>query len=173
MMCLKASFTAAHEATRRESLVNDRGAKGEGAPLVGVNSLCSELEGQLPAKAQSLLLKKIEGLEQVERESILAKMQGAETPDIDEQNQVLMMLLKVSCEVRQESHKHNSGVVITLGGLQMAAAVATPSALQSENVLEVAKRAKRSLADSFNTMVRRKVIMMIMIMMAENFNSMV
>ena len=44
---------------------------------------------------------------------------------------------------------------------------------QSENVLEVAKRAKRSLADSFNTMVRRKVIMMIMIMMAENFNSMV
>ena len=30
--------------------------------------------------------------------------------------------------------------------------------LQSENVLEVAKRAKRSLADSFNTMVRRKVI---------------
>ena len=29
--------------------------------------------------------------------------------------------------------------------------------LQSENVLEVAKRAKRSLADSFNTMVRRKV----------------
>ena len=52
--------------------------------------------------------------------------------------------------------------------------------LQSENVLEVAKRAKRSLADSFNTMVRRKVIMMIMIlmtmmmiMMAENFNTMV
>ena len=120
-----------------------------------------------------------------------------------------MMLLKVSCEVRtatymtlmmttmkkveimtavtifpyqvrQESHKHNSGgVVITLGGLQMPA-TATPSALQvfccdanmmtlvtfsllqSENVLEVAKRAKRSLADSFNTMVRRKVLIMMM-----------
>ena len=37
--------------------------------------------------------------------------------------------------------------------------------LQSENVLEVAKRAKRSLADSFNTMVRRKVLMMMMMMM--------
>ena len=70
---------------------------------VWFNSLCSDLEGLVPAKAQSLLLKKIEGLEQVmnkrigsiktswhqeERESILAKMQGAETPDIDEQNQV-------------------------------------------------------------------------------------
>ena len=66
-----------------------------------------------------------------------------------------MLLLKVSCEVRQETHKHNGGLVITLGGLQVAA---TPQlALQSENVLEVAKRAKRSLADSFNTMVRRKV----------------
>ena len=83
-------------------------------------------------------------------------------------------------QVRQESHKHNSGgVVITLGGLQMPA-TATPSALQvsrhdvntmtlvslsllqSENVLEVAKRAKRSLADSFNTMVRRKVLIMMM-----------
>ena len=37
--------------------------------------------------------------------------------------------------------------------------------LQSENVLEVAKRAKRSLADSFNTMVRRKVLLMMRIMM--------
>ena len=40
--------------------------------------------------------------------------------------------------------------------------------LQSENVLEVAKRAKRSLADSFNTMVRRKVIMILMTMMMIN-----
>jgi len=156
MMCLKASFTAAHEATRRESLAKDHVEQCEECPLVWFNSLCCDLEGLPPAKAQSLLLKKIEGLEQSERESILAKMQGAETPDIDEQNQVLMMLLKVSCEVRQEGHKHNSSnTIITLGGLQVAAS-ATPSALQSENVLEVAKRAKRSLADSFNTMVRRK-----------------
>ena len=39
------------------------------------------------------------------------------------------------------------------------------SLLQSENVLEVAKRAKRSLADSFNTMVRRKVLIMMMTLM--------
>ena len=90
----------------------------------------------------------------------------------------MMTMTILPHQVRQESHKHNSGgVVITLGGLQMPA-TATPSALQvfccdanmmtlvtfsllqSENVLEVAKRAKRSLADSFNTMVRRKVLIM-------------
>ena len=41
----------------------------------------------------------------------------------------------------------------------------TLSLLQSENVLEVAKRAKRSLADSFNTMVRRKVLIMMITML--------
>ena len=85
MMCLKASFTAAHEATRRESLVGDRVEQCQDCPLVcwtldngqtikivltfpqkvWFNSLCSELEGQPPAKAQSMLLKRIEGLEQV------------------------------------------------------------------------------------------------------------
>ena len=35
-------------------------------------------------------------------------------------------------QVRQENHKHTNGVVITLGGLQMPAAVVTPSALQVE-----------------------------------------
>ena len=40
-----------------------------------------------------------------------------------------MMTIVLPYQVRQESHKHNSGVVITLGGLQMPATV-TPSALQ-------------------------------------------
>ena len=71
----------------------------------------SDLEGLPPPKAQSVLLKRMESLEpvrhwianskkliawfpvdgcsvQVEKENILAKMQGAETPNISEQNQV-------------------------------------------------------------------------------------
>ena len=107
------------------------------------------MEGLPPPKAQSVLLKRMESLEpvrhwiikskkliawfsvdgffvQVEKENILAKMQGAETPNIAEQNQVgrnqgpslidfpikpnflcqvLMLLLKVSCEVRQKEEK--------------------------------------------------------------------
>ena len=35
-MCLKASFTAAHEATRRESLVGDRVEQCEDCPLVHI-----------------------------------------------------------------------------------------------------------------------------------------
>ena len=42
--------------------------------------------------------RKLEGLGE-EGSGILAKMEGAETADIAEQNQILMMLLKASCEV--------------------------------------------------------------------------
>ena len=47
----------------------------------------------------------MERLEAKDKESILAKMSGAETTELSEQNQVLMMLLKVSCEVKQDSHE--------------------------------------------------------------------
>ena len=75
-------------------------------------------------KAQGMILKSLEALEPGEKENILNKMQGAETSDIAEQNQVivtkimimmmimtmmlqvLMLLLKASCEVAQESHQH-------------------------------------------------------------------
>ena len=44
------------------------------------------------------MLRKVESLGDV-GSGILAKMEGAETTDIDEQNQILMMLLKANCEV--------------------------------------------------------------------------
>lgn len=88
MLCLKASFTAAHhEATHKDSVIPEQ-ETCHLCPLVWFNCVCGDLEGLVPAKAQSLLLKRIEGLEQSERESILAKMQGAETENIAEQNQV-------------------------------------------------------------------------------------
>ena len=46
----------------------------------------------------SFTFRKLEGLGE-EGSGILAKMEGAETSDIAEQNQILMMLLKASCEV--------------------------------------------------------------------------
>ena len=161
MMCLKASFTAAHEATRRESLAKDHVEQCEDCPLVcwsqhlyavlenseilsekwfvptfswptcqgvvqqsllwlgrssaskspkliaqedwksraGENE-CRFEKVQWPCWQQKIA-KEIQAVKlrkftiasnhlypQSERESILAKMQGAETPDIDEQNQV-------------------------------------------------------------------------------------
>ena len=47
---------------------------------------------------ECIMLRKVESLGEV-GSGILAKMEGAETTDIDEQNQILMMLLKANCEV--------------------------------------------------------------------------
>ena len=44
-------------------------------------------------KAQGMILKSLEALEPGEKENILNKMQGAETSDIAEQNQVRVMLM--------------------------------------------------------------------------------
>ena len=41
-------------------------------------------------KAQGMILKSLEALEPAEKENILNKMQGAETSDIAEQNQVIV-----------------------------------------------------------------------------------
>lgn len=69
------------------------------------NNLAQEINGVSVSKAQGIILKSLERLEAKDKESILAKMSGAETTELAEQNQVLMMLLKVSCEVKQESHE--------------------------------------------------------------------
>ncbi len=48
--------------------------------------------------SERIMFRKVESLGEV-GSGILAKMEGAETTDIDEQNQILMMLLKANCEV--------------------------------------------------------------------------
>lgn len=142
MQGLRSAFQSAHEVSRKERA----DLSCPLCPLVWFNTLCEEMEGLSPSKAQGVILKSLERLEDKERETILAKMTGAETPDISEQNQVLMMLLKATCEVKQETHQHSSGAELST--------TSTPA--QDNNVLEAAKRAKRSLAESFNGIIRRK-----------------
>ena len=74
-------------------------------PMVWYNNLAQEINGVSVSKAQGIILKSLEQLEAKDKESILAKMSGAETTELAEQNQVLMMLLKVSCEVKQDTHE--------------------------------------------------------------------
>ena len=85
------------------------------------DQLADEVNGLSVGKAQGVILKRLE--ECHEKENIMSKMQGAETSDIAEQNQalldidchepmfrfcipqVLMLLLKASCEFQQESRQ--------------------------------------------------------------------
>jgi len=146
MQGLRSAFQAAHELSRKERSEQSCAM----CPMVWFNTLCEDMEGLPPSKAQGVILKSLESLEEKEKETILAKMTGAETPDIAEQNQVLMMLLKATCEVKQDTHQHTASAASTVE----TQAPFTP--LTDNNVYEAAKRAKRSLAESFNGIIRRK-----------------
>ena len=101
MQGLKSAFHNAHEQSKKEKSDLRCGS----CPMVWYNNLAQEINGVSVSKAQGIILKSLEQLELKEKQSILAKMSGAETTELSEQNQVLMLLLKVSCEVKQESHE--------------------------------------------------------------------
>ena len=60
------------------------------------SSLASQLEGVTASKAQGIILKSLEKLDTKEKENILVKMEGAETNDIAEQNQVSLSVIPSS-----------------------------------------------------------------------------
>jgi len=149
MQGLKSAFFSAHETARKERAEQ----QCANCPMVWFNGLCSQLEGLPGNKAQSVLLRKVEGLGEKESSGILAKMQGAETTDIDEQNQILMMLLRASCEVKQDTHQHSSTT------LTEKPPAISPNPTHESAISEAAKKAKRSLAESFNGIIRRRASM--------------
>ena len=94
-------------------------------------------------QAQAVLLRGLDRLGQGERAAILAKLAGAETEELAEQNRLLLLLLKAECEQKQVEQQGEAGAALGQDGQESA-------------VLEAAKRARRSLAESFSGMMRRK-----------------
>ena len=59
------------------------------------NNLAQEIQGVSVSKAQGIILKSLERLEAKDKESILAKMSGAETTELAEQNQVDLVIVSL------------------------------------------------------------------------------
>ena len=138
---LKSAFHNAHQQRQQER--NDQ--RCDRCPIEWYNKLAGEVDGVTVNKAQGIILKSLEKLESKEKENILSKMEGAETTDIAEQNQVLMLLLKASCEQSQESHQHSGATVVD-----------TDTDNTNLNMMDAVRSAKRSLAESFNGIMRRR-----------------
>ena len=109
MQGLRSAFQTAHEQNKKEKAE----LRCPACPIAWYDKLADEVNGLSVGKAQGVILKRLE--ESNEKENILSKMQGAETSDIAEQNQVLMLLLKASCEVQQES-RQCCGSALETGG---------------------------------------------------------
>lgn len=118
-------------------------------PMLWYHKLCSDVEGLNERKTQSVILKRIETLGEDEQESIMAKFQGAEEVSqhtLVQQVQFLMMLLRAHCESRQQRHVHDTAENRSeflnhyLGGST------------------ILMKAKRSLSNSFDHLLKRKSI---------------
>lgn len=87
---------------------------------------------------------RIEQLDEDEQSIILTKFRGAETDSVREQNEFLMMLLRAHCESKQGRHVHDTAENRSEFLNQY---------LGSSNVFI---KAKRSLSNSFDQLLKRK-----------------
>ena len=62
--------------------------------------------GLSPDAVQSVILRALECLPSEERRELLLKLAGAEAVDAQEQNELLMSLLRFLCDEKQRSHTH-------------------------------------------------------------------
>merc|ERR1719427_825308 len=99
-----------------------------------------------------MLLRKLDTLGQEEAACILQKMQGVETTELDEQNRILLMLIRADCEVRQSSHNHQGPTILE--------PISQPEEPQQQDsvVSEAAKKARRSLAGLTGIMKRQSSV---------------
>ncbi|KAG5877735.1 hypothetical protein JTB14_000713 [Gonioctena quinquepunctata] len=116
----------------------------EHCPMVWFHRLCAEIEQMSDRKTQAAILRRIEQLDEDEQNTILTKFRGAETDSVREQNEFLMMLLRAHCEMKQGRHVHDT------------AENRSEFLNQHLGSSTIFTKAKRSLSNSFDQLLRRK-----------------
>ncbi|XP_027224440.1 TBC1 domain family member 1 isoform X1 [Penaeus vannamei] len=143
MQALSKAFAAVHEAQlreRQENLLCDH------CPMRWFSQLCAEVEGMPAAKAHTVIMKRLNSLPEEDRTTLIAKYEGAEVSDTQAQNNILMMLLRAHFECKQSSHTHTA---LPGGGVK-------PDFHIGANFESSIRRAKKSLATSFNQLLKRE-----------------
>ncbi|XP_038055153.1 TBC1 domain family member 1-like [Patiria miniata] len=132
-------------------------------PMHQLHKLCQTIEGHPPEKAHTLLLKQLETLSDSERISVVAKTKEAKACSAQEANEIIMSQLIAICEQQQTAHTHNSDV--EAGGGDIATSSPTQERKLTskgsftepvEGKVGAFKKAKKSLASSFENLLSRK-----------------
>lgn len=136
------AFVTCSEQKKRESQI----FSCDHCPMLWFHKLCTDLEDMGDKKTNTIILKRIEQLTEMEQEIIWAKFDGAEkttSDSLSEQNQFLMMLLRAHCEARQQNHVHDAGE--------------GRSDILNLTTSTIFKKAKRSLTSSFDHLLKRRI----------------
>ncbi|XP_029168192.1 TBC1 domain family member 1 isoform X2 [Nylanderia fulva] len=121
-------------------------------PMYWYNKLCQEIEGQNDKKVQSIILSRMELLPEDEQEIVVSKYKSAEaagniSTSSASQNQFLMRLLRAHCELKQARHVHDTAENRS-EFLNQYLGVGVGST--------IFMKAKRSLTNSFDNLMKRK-----------------
>ncbi|XP_072388131.1 TBC1 domain family member 1-like isoform X2 [Diabrotica undecimpunctata] len=114
-------------------------------PMVWYHKLCVEIENMSDRKTQAAIFRRVEQLDEEEQSIILTKFRGAETDSVREQNEFLMMLLRAHCESKQLRHTHDT------------AENRSEFLNQYLGSSTIFTKAKRSLSNSFDQLLKRRV----------------
>lgn len=145
---LKQAFASA--AAQQRSLRNQF-LMCDACPMLWLHKLCLDLEGLSASKAYGVILRRLESLAGEEKSEILTKLQGAEVSSTQEQNEILMMLLRALCETKQSKHVHTD----SQGRLE-ALAVGMLDKKHQSVLDDLKNKAKRSLTSSFENILKRR-----------------
>ncbi|XP_043254018.1 TBC1 domain family member 1 isoform X1 [Colletes gigas] len=124
----------------------------EHCPMYWYNKLCQEIEGQNDRRTQNIIFSRMELLPEDEQEIVVSKYKSAESAGgtgttLREQNQFLMRLLRVHCEAKQARHVHDTAENRS-EFLNQYLSVGVGST--------IFMKAKRSLTNSFDNLMKRK-----------------
>ncbi|XP_017788167.1 PREDICTED: TBC1 domain family member 1 [Habropoda laboriosa] len=124
----------------------------EHCPMYWYNKLCQEVEGQNDRRTQNIIFSRMEMLPEDDQEIVVSKYKSVEAAGgmgttLREQNQFLMKLLRAHCEAKQARHVHDTAENRS-EFLNQYLSVGVGST--------IFMKAKRSLTNSFDTLMKRK-----------------
>ncbi|XP_015784738.1 TBC1 domain family member 4 [Tetranychus urticae] len=134
MHTLKQAFHNAHHAcqvNKNKSIIIC-----EACPMQWFHRLCMDVENLSAKKAQTVILERLDSLPDADKNEIMSKYEGSQVSSIDEQNRIIMGLLRRMSERKQQNHNHNGkdekrNSISTLDNLKQKARKSLSSSLET------------------------------------------
>ncbi|RWS31412.1 TBC1 domain family member 4-like protein [Leptotrombidium deliense] len=141
MKALKQAFQNAHQSY--QSNKNKATVICDTCPMHWFHRICCDVEGLPPQTAQTKIFLRIESLAEQDQSDIMQAYHGINVNSIQEQNEILIMLLRKMSERRQLKHTHNQREHPLLEKKSSSSAL--------DNLKQ---KAKKSLSNSFETILK-------------------
>ncbi|XP_023781146.1 TBC1 domain family member 1 isoform X5 [Cyanistes caeruleus] len=151
MMTLKQAFTVA--AVQQTSKAQPQLC--EGCPMQSLHKLCEKIEGLHPSKTKLELQKHLTTLNNQEQASVFEEVQKLRPRNEQKENELVISLLRNMYEEKQKDHVHVGEAKQASQPLPENAVNEVPSSASRFRLDMLKNKAKRSLTESFESILSR------------------